>query len=106
VPLAYVESVRPLDNDTDTPTKTRVEPVNSSRQTFDRADVGRFKAQVLAERLARRFGHDVGYSVAPYDSRVHTAAFDAPSRLGVPLSLRLTAGTPGTAGGLLNLRLL
>jgi len=57
--------------------------VNTSRQAFDRSDVGRFKAEVLAERLARRFGREVGYSVAPYDSRVHAAAFDEPSRLGI-----------------------
>jgi hypothetical protein len=61
----------------------RVEPVNTSRQAFDRSDVGRFKAQVLAERLARRFGREVAYSVAPYDSRVHAAAFDEPSRFGI-----------------------
>src|SRR5712692_1468505 len=36
----------------------RVEPVNTSRQAFDRSDVGRFKAQVLAERLTRRFGRE------------------------------------------------
>src|SRR5439155_23911290 len=44
----------------------RVEPHNVARQCFDRADVGRFKAEVLAERLARRFGREVGYSVLPY----------------------------------------
>ena len=60
-----------------------MEPVNTSRQAFDQSDIGRFKAEVLAERLAGRFGVEVGYSVAPYDSRVHAAAFDEPSRLGV-----------------------
>lgn len=37
----------------------------------------------MAERLARRFGREVGYSVVPYDRRVHAAAFDEPSRLGI-----------------------
>jgi PRTRC genetic system protein C len=63
--------------------RDRVEPVNTSRQAFERSDVGRFKAEVLAERLARRFGREVAYSVAPYDSRVHAAAFDEPSRFGI-----------------------
>src|SRR5206468_6210271 len=53
----------------------RVEPHNVARQSFDRADVGRFKAQVLAERLARRFGRAVGYSVLPYDAELHAALF-------------------------------
>jgi len=61
----------------------RVEPANVSRQAFDVADVGRFKAEVLAERLARRFGRQVGYSVLPYETRVHAAAFESASRLGL-----------------------
>jgi PRTRC genetic system ThiF family protein len=55
----------------------RVEPHNVARQAFDRADVGRFKAQVLAERLARRFGREIGYSVLPYDHMVQSAVFGA-----------------------------
>jgi hypothetical protein len=44
--------------------------------------VGRFKSQVLAERLARRFGREIGYSVLPYDHQVHAEVFGhAPSRL-------------------------
>jgi tRNA A37 threonylcarbamoyladenosine dehydratase len=59
----------------------RVEPVNVSRQAFELADVGRWKAEVLAERLVCRFGMEVGYSVLPYDARVHDAAFARPTRL-------------------------
>ena len=57
----------------------RVEPHNVARQAFDLADVGRFKAQVLAERLAYRFGGAVGYSVQPYDRALHAAVFDPPA---------------------------
>jgi PRTRC genetic system ThiF family protein len=60
----------------------RVEAHNVARQAFDRGDVGRFKAQVLAERLARRFGREVGYSVLPYDAELHAQVFgDARNRL-------------------------
>ena len=60
----------------------RVEPHNVARQAFDAADTGRFKAQVLAERLARRFGRGVGYSVLPYDAGLHARVFGgARSRL-------------------------
>ena len=69
----------------------RVEAHNVARQAFDRADVGRFKAQVLAERLARRFGREVGYSVLPYDRRLHAEVFAARSRL------RLLLGCVDTA---------
>lgn len=44
--------------------------------------MGRFKAEVLAERLAHRFGREVGYSVLPYDGELHAQVFgDARSRL-------------------------
>ena len=46
----------------------RVEPHNLLRQHFYAADLGKFKAQVLAERLARQFGRPVGYCVYPYDA--------------------------------------
>ncbi len=63
-----------------------VEPHNVARQAFDQADLGRFKAEVLAERLARRFGHEVGYSVLPYDAALHAEVFgDARSRLNLLL---------------------
>ena len=60
----------------------RVEAHNVGRQAFDRADIGRFKAEVLAERLARRFEREVGYSVLPYGRELHAQVFDGgPSRL-------------------------
>lgn len=49
----------------------RVEPHNTGRQAFDRREVGRFKAEVLAERLAQRYGREVGYAVEPYDRAPH-----------------------------------
>jgi len=49
-----------VDND-------RVEPPNLRRQNFFEGDVGKFKAQVLAERLARQYGRRIGYSVYPYE---------------------------------------
>jgi PRTRC genetic system ThiF family protein len=60
----------------------RVEAHNVARQAFDRDDIGRFKAEVLAERLARRFGRELGYSALPYDRDVHARVFaDRGSRL-------------------------
>ncbi len=38
---------------------------------------------MLAERLARRFGREIGYSVLPYDARVHAAALEGRSGLGL-----------------------
>src|SRR3981081_3327534 len=54
----------------------RVEAVNVARQAFDVGDVGRFKAEVLADRLSARFHREVCYSTLPFDARVHAAAFD------------------------------
>ncbi|MBA7659021.1 hypothetical protein ES703_66984 [subsurface metagenome] len=45
----------------------RVEPHNLRRQNFFDGDVGRFKSQALAERLARQYGRSIGYSVYPFD---------------------------------------
>ena len=50
----------------------RVEPHNLLRQNFYAEDVGRFKGQALADRLARAYRRPVGYSVYPFreeDSR-------------------------------------
>ena len=44
----------------------RVEPHNLFRQQFFSGDVGKFKSQVLAERLSRRYGRPIAYSVYPY----------------------------------------
>ena len=44
----------------------RVEPHNLIRQQFFSGDVGKFKSQALAERLARQYGRAIGYSVYPY----------------------------------------
>ena len=58
----------------------RVEPHNVARQAFDRRDVGRFKADVLAERLARRFEREVSSSVLPYGRELHAGVFGDSSR--------------------------
>ena len=50
----------------------RVEPHNLLRQNFYAEDVGKFKSQALADRLARAYRRPVGYSVYPFrdeDSR-------------------------------------
>ena len=44
----------------------RVEPHNLLRQNFHKEDVGRFKSQALADRLARAYGRPIGYSVYPF----------------------------------------
>ena len=44
----------------------RVEPHNLVRQQFFSGDVGKFKSQALAERLARQYGRPIAYSVYPY----------------------------------------
>lgn len=43
----------------------RVEERNLTRQNFQTADLGRFKAQALAERLALKYRVAVGYNVSP-----------------------------------------
>jgi PRTRC genetic system ThiF family protein len=71
----------------------RVEAHNVARQAFDRGDVGRFKAQVLAERLAGRFGREVGYAVQPYDADLHAQVFgDTRSRLSLLIGCVDNAG--------------
>lgn len=44
----------------------RVESHNLVRQNFYAGDVGKFKSQALAERLARQYGRRIGFSVYPY----------------------------------------
>lgn len=48
----------------------RVGPENLGRQSFTKEDLGKFKSEVLAHRLARRYGRQVGYCVYPYDPRM------------------------------------
>ena len=43
----------------------RVEERNLGRQNFAREELGRFKSEALAERLARRYGRPVAYTVLP-----------------------------------------
>ena len=57
----------------------RVEPHNLRRQPFFPGDVGKFKSQVLAERLARQYDRKIRYSVSPYDRDM----FDEPSFSGM-----------------------
>ena len=44
----------------------RVEPHNLLRQNFYAEDVGKFKSQALADRLARAYRRPIGYSVYPF----------------------------------------
>lgn len=53
-----------------------VEPHNVARQAFSQTDVGRFKAEVLSERLARRFGRAIGCATEPYSRQIHHAIFE------------------------------
>ncbi len=48
----------------------RVEPHNLKRQNFYAGDVGKFKSQVLAERLSRQYGRKIAYSVYPYNAEL------------------------------------
>ena len=43
-----------------------MEPHNLLRQNFYKCDVGRFKSEALADRLARAYNRPVGYSVYPF----------------------------------------
>ncbi|MDP3062999.1 MAG: ThiF family adenylyltransferase [Chloroflexota bacterium] len=52
----------------------RVEERNLLRQNFYPEELGRFKAQVLAERLAMRFRMPVGYALDPLSSPMEQAS--------------------------------
>ncbi len=59
----------------------RVEPHNLLRQNFYPGDVGGFKSQVLADRLAKAYGRPVGYSVYPfreYEDQPHEHGYPGP----------------------------
>jgi len=45
----------------------RVEPHNLQRQGFFAEDLGKFKSQALAVRMARQYKRPIAYSVYPYD---------------------------------------
>ena len=93
----------------------RVEESNVGRQAFSPADVGGFKAEVLAKSLARRYGLSVGYSVLPYDPTLHATAFreamtsrlrliigcvdNAPARRAISTTLMGTASYGGRPPG-------
>jgi len=47
----------------------QVEQHNLIRQNFYQEDLGKFKAQALAERLARKFNRSVGYFVNPFNPK-------------------------------------
>ena len=60
----------------------RVEPHNLLRQNFYGEDVGRFKSQALADRLARAYRRPVGYSV--YAFREEDSGSDGGRYPGLP----------------------
>lgn len=45
----------------------RVEPHNLKRQSFFKSDIGKFKSQVLAERLSKLYERPIRYSVMPFE---------------------------------------
>ena len=47
-----------------------VEEHNLLRQAFYAGDVGKFKSQVLAERLSRQYGRRIGYSIFPFEKDI------------------------------------
>lgn len=53
----------------------RVEPHNLRRQAFYADDIGEFKAKLVAERLSRQFGREVGFTVYPYSRELHYDVF-------------------------------
>lgn len=46
----------------------RVERHNLLRQNFYAADLGQYKSQALAERLARLYDREIGYLITPYEA--------------------------------------
>jgi len=57
----------------------RVEEHNLVRQNYYAGDIGKFKSQVLAERLSRQYGRPIGYSVMPYEKDM----FDTKMSIGI-----------------------
>ncbi len=48
----------------------RVEDRNLRRQNFYPEDLDKFKSEVLAERLARKYGRPIAYSILPFSHQV------------------------------------
>lgn len=48
----------------------KVEPPNLLRQNFYEEDLGKFKSEVLATRLARKYRLKIAYSVYPYERKL------------------------------------
>jgi PRTRC genetic system ThiF family protein len=63
----------------------RVEEHNLLRQNYYAGDIGKFKSQVLAERLSHQYGRPIGYSVMPYEKDM----FDTPSPIGTQKAMNL-----------------
>ena len=79
----------------------RVEPHNLLRQNFYAEDVGKFKSQALADRLARAYRRPVGYSVYAFreeDSRLRWGPLPRPSLLRELPAHRLRRQRRSTAG--------
>ena len=71
----------------------RVEPRNIARQAFGRQDIGKHKAQVLADRLSRRFERTIGWSTLPFLPDIHAGVFTGSGYgSGPPATRRLIAG--------------
>ncbi|KKM22403.1 hypothetical protein LCGC14_1625750, partial [marine sediment metagenome] len=66
----------------------RVEPHNLRRQNFFEGDLGKFKSQALAERMARQYGRPVGYSVYPYDRNL----LNEPTSIGMSIQRGIIIG--------------
>jgi len=72
----------------------RVEAKNLRRQAFQDGDVGKYKAQVLAERLSRRYHRAIGYDVRPYDAGAHGQVWRR-TRSRLPLVIGCVDGAGG-----------
>ena len=79
----------------------RVEPHNLLRQNFYAEDVGKFKSQALADRLARAYRRPVGYSVYAFredDSQPRWGPLPRPTLLRQLLLIGLRRQRSSTQG--------
>ena len=74
----------------------RVEPHNLLRQNFYAEDVGRFKSQALADRLARAYRRPVGYSVYPFREERSPAPMEAATPACPPTGTPCSSAAPTT----------